>query len=188
MGNLITIKPDFSEEKTTQAAAILLKLNGGKMNYMKIVKLLYNIDREALLRRCYPITFDDYFSLPHGQILSNTLDMAEKTSSINKTYWDNFIRTNGFDVELIRDCAHDELSRFEINLIEELFEKYKDMDQFDMAKEHHDSDLFPEWEDPGESRIYTDYERLLKILGFSKDDIRVFAEELKDIAFTESLS
>jgi len=29
MDNIVTIKPDFSEEKTTQAAAILLRLNGG---------------------------------------------------------------------------------------------------------------------------------------------------------------
>jgi hypothetical protein len=37
-------------EKATEAAAKFLKLRGGRMSYLKLIKLLYLLDREALLR------------------------------------------------------------------------------------------------------------------------------------------
>jgi hypothetical protein len=36
-----------NEIKTTQDAALFLKLNGGKMNYMKLIKLMYLADRDV---------------------------------------------------------------------------------------------------------------------------------------------
>jgi hypothetical protein len=188
MDKFVTIKPDFDEKKTTQAAALILRLNGGSMNYMKLVKLLYNIDREALRRRCYPVTFDDYFSLPHGQVVSKTLDKAENEAPGERTYWDQFIRTRGYNSELVGETDFDELSRFEISLIREMHEQYLDMNQYDMRNEHHLDDRFTEWEDPGDSSIPTSYEKLLSHLGFSEKDMKLFAEDLKDAAFNESLS
>jgi len=184
----IVIKPSFSEKKTTQAAAFLLKLNDGKMNYMKLVKLLYNIDREALKRWHLPLTFDEYYSLPHGQVPSKALDKAEENTPIIRTYWDDFIKTRGYEAELIDDCGKDELSKTEMNLIKEMFELYKEKNQYDMEAEHHDPDLFPEWEDPNGSRIETNYDKLIKILGYSAKELNEFAEDMKDMAFLESLA
>ena len=48
----------FREAKTTQAAARLLTLRGGRMNYMKLLKLLYIVEREALLNWGRPVTAD----------------------------------------------------------------------------------------------------------------------------------
>jgi len=59
------MKPGFNEAKATQAAALLLKLRGGRMNYMKLIKLLYLVDRTALIRWGRPVTFDSYCSMPH---------------------------------------------------------------------------------------------------------------------------
>ena len=64
----------FNEVKTTQAAARLLFSNGGHMEVLKLVKLLYLADRKALLRWGRPLTFDRYFSLPHGPVLGVTVD------------------------------------------------------------------------------------------------------------------
>ena len=38
----------FNERKATEAAAHLLALRGGQMHYLKLLKLLYIADREAL--------------------------------------------------------------------------------------------------------------------------------------------
>jgi hypothetical protein len=46
----------FNERKATQAAARFLKLAGGKMDYRKLMLLLYLADRKALLTRGRPIT------------------------------------------------------------------------------------------------------------------------------------
>ena len=40
----------FSETKVTEAAVHLLRLRDGKMSYLKLLKLLYLADREALHR------------------------------------------------------------------------------------------------------------------------------------------
>jgi hypothetical protein len=40
----------FDEKKATEVAAFLLKMRGGKMSYLKLIKLLYLADRESLSR------------------------------------------------------------------------------------------------------------------------------------------
>ena len=45
------------------------------MSYMKLIKLLYLADREALLRWGRPITFDAYVSMDRGPVLSSVLDL-----------------------------------------------------------------------------------------------------------------
>ena len=45
----------FNERRATEAAARFLKLRGGRMSYLKLIKLLYLLDREALLRWGRPV-------------------------------------------------------------------------------------------------------------------------------------
>src|SRR2546426_8827697 len=66
----------FNERKATQAAGLLLQLRGGTMSYMKLIKLLYLADREALLRWGRPISTDRYVSMDRGPVLSRILDLA----------------------------------------------------------------------------------------------------------------
>lgn len=41
---------NFNERSSTQAAAFLIRRNGDKLNYMKLIKLLYLADRAALVQ------------------------------------------------------------------------------------------------------------------------------------------
>jgi hypothetical protein len=56
----------FDERKATEAAAYLLRLRGGRMSYLKLIKLLYLADREALSRWGFSVTNDRHVSMPHG--------------------------------------------------------------------------------------------------------------------------
>ena len=67
----------FDINKATQAAAHLVYLQGGKINLMALIKLLYLADREALLETGYPITGDQMVSMPHGPVLSRIYDEAK---------------------------------------------------------------------------------------------------------------
>lgn len=58
----------FIEAKATQAAARLLRNRGGKMSYMKLIKLLYLADREALAQWGRSITTDTYVSMDKGRL------------------------------------------------------------------------------------------------------------------------
>ena len=53
----------FNEEKATQVAGALLLKAGGDMPYLKLIKLLYFVDREALLRWGRPVTTDRLVSM-----------------------------------------------------------------------------------------------------------------------------
>ena len=70
------IKPKFDEKKTTELASIFLKLNGGKMNALKLVLLIYNADREALKRWARPLTYDDYYATKYGMVGINTFKLV----------------------------------------------------------------------------------------------------------------
>ena len=73
----------FREEKATQAAALLLGCGGGHMNFMKLVKLIYLADREALIKLGRHITLDQLCSLRYGPIVSNTLNLINEQPDPN---------------------------------------------------------------------------------------------------------
>ncbi|WP_419167442.1 hypothetical protein [Candidatus Palauibacter sp.] len=50
--------PRYKQAKTTQLAGEFLRLAGGRMSYMKLIKLLYLVDRRSLLERGVPVTYD----------------------------------------------------------------------------------------------------------------------------------
>ena len=185
----MSVKPSYDEEKTTQAASLLLELNDGKMNYMKLIKLLYNADREALKRWSKPITYDDYYSLPRGQVVSNTMDRIRHIALFfPKSFFKNHIQTCGLNAVLRKDTDLDSLSFSEIELLKELDQQYKDKSPFDMEKEHHNPDLFPEYVDPEGSRVETDFAELLGVLGKSDEEIADLISNFEELALLEQLA
>lgn len=72
------IKFNFNERKAVQVAARLLAHNGGEMNYMALMKLLYLVDREALLRFGRPVTGDQVVAMKHGPVLSRVFDLVSQ--------------------------------------------------------------------------------------------------------------
>lgn len=181
------MRPLHNEIKATQEAAILLRLNGGEMDLLKFIKLLYNIEREALNRWLRPITFDHLCSLEHGQVLSETYDHAKFNNQGVKSFWRDHIETyNTRNIRLIKECGREKLSRAEIELIEEMFEKYKDKTPIQMRNEHHN--LFPEWKAPGSSSIETTYLDLLRLLGKTQEQIEEFEEDMSELAYLEEMT
>jgi len=105
----------FREVKATQAAPRLLELEGGKMSHMKLIKLLYLAERQAILRWGRPITFDWYVSMPHGPVLSFTLDKINDAAPLDgSSYWHRHIsERKGYEVTLLGKAPNDQLSRAE---------------------------------------------------------------------------
>ena len=57
----------FNLSKATEAACLFLERDGGQMNIMKLVKLMYLLDRLSLDRRNSPISGGDYLSMRNGR-------------------------------------------------------------------------------------------------------------------------
>ncbi|MFQ5705221.1 MAG: Panacea domain-containing protein [Gemmatimonadales bacterium] len=169
----------FREDKTTQAAARLLKLAGGTMNHMKLVKLLYFLDRASLLKSGRPVSFDSYFALPHGPVLSFTLDrINEDPDPDAPSYWHRHIsERRGHGVELMADTLpSDQLSEAEEALIDEIFSRYGGMSQWEIRDYSH---TLPEWRDPQGSSLPILISDILAAEGFREEDIREIEETLQ---------
>src|SRR2546422_3039383 len=68
----------FNERRATEAAARFLKLRGGRMSYLKLIKMLYFLDREALLWWGRPVTTDRYVSMDNGPVVSRIYDLIRE--------------------------------------------------------------------------------------------------------------
>lgn len=116
----------FNEKRTTQAAAQFLRKTDGHLPLLMLMKLLYLLDRAALLRWGSPITGDTYYSMRWGPFLENTHDLMTEDlpeDEAKASFWKNHITKNGFDVALAKDPGNDELSKADEELISEVFEK-----------------------------------------------------------------
>jgi uncharacterized phage-associated protein len=168
----------YREDRATQAAARLIELHGGSMNVMKLIKLLYFLDRTALIRWGRPITFDFYFSLNHGPILSVTLNNIDaQPGPYAPTYWSKFIgERRGYDVELVEKAPMDQLSPAEESLVNEIFDTYGGMDQWQLSELSH---RLPEWMYPEGSNRPIAIEDILRGEDFSEEEVANIVEGLE---------
>lgn len=128
--------------KLVQAAAVVLKSDPhGRLPYIRLLKLLYIVDREAMRETGRPVTYDRAVAMEHGPVLSSTYDFI-KGEHIEADEWEQFIRTDGFTAELVKSPGTAELSRWEICKIHQVVTHYLGVDHWDIVKETH---LFPEW-------------------------------------------
>ena len=104
----------FNIAKTIQASAVLLKAEQtNRMSRLRLLKLLYISDREALTERARPITGDRPVAMDHGPVLTNTYDLI-KGEDFLATEWDKYIKREGRDAVLASDPGVGDLSRYEI--------------------------------------------------------------------------
>lgn len=182
----IMIKFTFNERKTTQAALLFLEKNKGEMNYMKLIKLLYLADRHALVHWERPITGDFYVSMKHGPVLSNVLNIINSGDDPkNNSYWYKYITTpKNYAIE-VKDQLPvlDELNKRETALIGELFEKFKDFDQWEMVDICHE--ILPEWKDVAWEPI--DIDTILSEENITANEIKRIQEEVDNLNYVKNI-
>lgn len=176
----------FNERKATQAAAYILRLRGGRMSYLKLIKLLYLADREALLRWGRPISTDRYVSMDRGPVLSRVLDLATDGDVPGApSIWAASIAAPGnYEVELTADAGDDELSEAEIEILDGIFAEHGRKSRWDLVALTH---ALPEWIDPRGGAIAIAYGDILKAGGKSDLEIAAIEEELSELAETDLL-
>jgi uncharacterized phage-associated protein len=176
----------FNERKATQAAARLLTLRGGKMSYMKLIKLLYLADRAALLRWGRPITTDSYVSMDRGPVLSRLLDLATDGDSPGESsFWARHIADPAdYSVQLRNDPGADELSSAELSLLDEIFQQHGRKTRWELVELTH---RLPEWKNPQGSAIPIQYRDILKAGGKTDLEIAAVEDELEGVALADNL-
>src|ERR1700687_4607723 len=95
----------FNERRATEAAARFLTLRGGRMSYLKLIKMLYFLDRAALLRWGRPVTPARYVSRDNGPVVSRIYDLIrEEAAPGTDSIWRHYISApQEWEVALLAD-------------------------------------------------------------------------------------
>lgn len=175
----------FNEAKATQVAALLLKLRGThRMKFLKLVKLMYIVDREALARWGRPVSTDTYVSMDKGPVLSRVYSLISEEQCEPAFWARHIVPASDHDVRLDADPGDQELSRAEDELIREVFARHGHKNRWQIVDELH---RLPEWQDPHGSMIPITIRDILSALGKSRADIAAIEEALEADAFAEVL-
>lgn len=180
----------FSERKATQLAAYLLKRTGQRMRHVKLVKLIYLIDRLALQRRGYPVSGDRYFNLPKGPVVSEILNLAKEDSDRDEGIWSGSIsRINAYEVRLENDPGMDELAPFETAIADEIMEQFGQMDWGRLIEYCHGLPEFvdPVAEEDGQKRLPLPVVDVLRATGAKQERIEEYERRAAADAFMASL-
>ncbi|HUW12125.1 MAG TPA: Panacea domain-containing protein [Anaerolineae bacterium] len=179
------MRPRFREDKTTQAAAVLIELSGGKMNYYILLKLLYMADRAALTDMGQPITFDCYYSMSHGPVLSTTYDLLKGTAAPDHgQYWNKHISEQSrYEVTVTAPTTPDKLSDAEINLLRETHARYGHFNRGEFRRLCHAT--LAEWQDPHGSATPIEYEDILRVALEDETDAEAIRAELDLMAYVD---
>jgi uncharacterized phage-associated protein len=166
----------FNEEKATAAAAFLLKQRGGRMSYLKLIKLLYLVDRESLLRWGFSITTDRYVSMEHGPVVSNTYNLMLTGESCK--FWPKYITPplGEYEIELRSESFPDgQLSAAEEGLLLEIFATYGTWGRWKLRDFTH---TLPEWHDPGNSSVPIQISEMLEAQGVTPEEVAGILAEM----------
>lgn len=173
----------FNEQKTAQIAAWFLSQQHGSMPHLKLIKLMYLAERESMARHGFTMAGDHFVAMPHGPVLSLTLNHVNDAITSAPDGWDSWIsdkanHTVGLVREVTRDVL-DELSDADLAVLEATWKKFGWMTKYQIRDFTHDPKNCPEWEDPEGSSIPITYEAVFKALGFAPEVARDMAAELK---------
>ena len=172
------IRFNFNIVKATQAASYLLALNNGKLNYTKLIKLLFIADRRAIEKWNNVITTDTHFILDCGQVGTNVYDEIKNENDIkSEDYWHQFIVKDDFEVRLIKDPGTDFLSKREMDelaSIDREFKRFSYGNMIDYCHEH-----FSEWHDPKGSSEYLPIDTIVENIYKDPEEKRSALENLR---------
>lgn len=164
----------FNERKAAQAAGYLVRLSGGQMNVLSLIKILYLADRKALTLRGRPITGDQMVSMPHGPVLSRIYDEIKwgEQEGTQPGPWYEYLTERQSNDILLRNpslgLTTDELSDFERGILDEAYRSYGHLSPWDLRRITHE---LPEYQDPQGSSLPIDPEVILREAGWPGADI-----------------
>jgi uncharacterized phage-associated protein len=174
-----------SVSNTIQAIGVLLRQDGVRcMNYMRLLKLLYIADRESLRRTGRPVVGGPVTAMERGPVLQEVFDLIRGRHR-QMPLWDEYLRTSHFNLELVKDPDVGQLSRYEIETLQDAARRHADDDEWALSRLTHE---FPEWKknNPGTSSQPIPQADVLEAVGRA-DSLQDILEEAAEKNHMESL-
>ncbi|HUW99140.1 MAG TPA: Panacea domain-containing protein [Acidiferrobacter sp.] len=189
------MSPLFQEAKAAEVAAFfLLKTaqRNGSITLLKLMKLMYLSERESYRLFGEPIIGDALVSMPHGPVLSATLNFinAAPEERDGGSYWDKLIAEREDRYMTLRPdsgvaSADDllQLSEADADILEDIWKKFGSWSASKLRYYTHDPKNCPEWEDPDGSSIPIKLETLFRALEFNENQITAILESIEQQAW-----
>lgn len=127
----------FNIHKATEASLQFIARSGGCINVMKLIKLIYLLDRLSIQRRGVPVVGGVYFSMRNGPVTGELLDLvnAGELAGESDSRWDELFSDRKDHEIAMRPSVQPEreyLSDFEITLIDEINAEHGEKDQWQL--------------------------------------------------------
>ena len=165
----------FNERKAAQTAAFFIFKAGGSLEILKLMKLMYLAERESLKQYGESITGDAFVSMPHGPVLSMTLDCINGNAVNVLNGWESWITDRTGRQVSLKDSSmlRDErdlgaLSKADLKILQQTWAEYGHFAAWTLRDMTH-GQLCPEWTNPNGSSCPIDIVNLFKILGYSEE-------------------
>lgn len=152
------------------------------MNVMKLVKLMYLLDRLSLDRRGLPVAGGDYLSMRNGPVTSEVLDLinAGKLSGETDTRWEQCISDRAkHEVTLQRMPQREQVSDAEVKLLDEIWQEHGGKDQWELRDWCHAH--CKEWQPVTGGRAPITVEGMAKALGKAPAQIHRLRQEAVEL-------
>lgn len=177
----------FRSRKAAQICAFFANKAGGTIEKLKLIKLIYFSEREALQEHGLPMLFDEFYSLPNGPICSSALNGINGvvTPELEPT-WSEYIARNGNIVVSVKSFSvsdFDELSPAEEDMLSSVWEKLGHMTASQLRNYSHDN--CPEYTEVERGRLPITYSEVMAALGV--DDSHEVDDEIRGIRRAESI-
>ena len=172
----------FNIEKATEAACLFLERAGGEMNIMKLVKLVYLLDRLSLDRRGLPVVGGDYLSMRNGPVTSEVLDLINDGRFYGEedNRWERSITDReNHGVKLEQSPGRENLSDAEVALLNEVWAAHGARDHWQLVEWCHAH--CAEWTPVTRGCAPIGVERMGVALGKDPDQIRRLVQEVVEL-------
>jgi uncharacterized phage-associated protein len=173
------MKTPFDIHKAAQAAHYFVRKEASDIKILKLVKLLYLADRLSLEKRQVPVVGGSFYSLKHGPVTSEVLNLIDVGTQSEDSPWEKLIsdRENhavGIRCEL---SDYDALSKSELRLLDEVWDQFGNFDQWKLRDWTHQH--CEEWSDPNGGRNEISGRKLGEAFGWESAKVEDFVTEIE---------
>ena len=139
---------EFDYKKATQAINFLIRKEGGQIDKLKLIKLVYLADRYHLRRYGRPMVNDPYLAMTYGPVGSSVKDIAELSDFLDDTeraYASTYLKQGATPHKIvsIADVDEDVFSRSELEALSFAYKEFGAKSPSVLVNIAH---VYPEWD------------------------------------------
>jgi len=137
---------ELDHRKAIQAINFFARKEGGKIDKLKVIKLIWLADRRHLRKYGRPIINDTYYAMEYGPVGSSIKDFTSfnmLTKNTETDYLSKYLKQNNNNkIESINEPNMDVFSDSDINTLETVYNEYGKLNGFKLVEISHE---YPEW-------------------------------------------